>query len=187
MIPMTYQSELPGGLQGRRGHSLRRALRLCRDERGTSLTEFALVLPLLLVLLLGMIDFGKAINYWMDETHLANEGARLAAVNSWPGKPGVSLQQYLLNRVGTEGTPELHGDTPGTQQTAHPAQVCIDYSTGKVGDPVTVTIKYAYDWLRFITGNSGIAKGLPGGQTTITGTATMRLEAEPGATGQVCT
>ena len=46
------------------------------DERGVALVEFALVLPLLLVLLLGMIDVGKAVNYWNDETHLANEAAR---------------------------------------------------------------------------------------------------------------
>ena len=54
------------------------------DERGVALIEFALVLPLLLVLLLGMIDAGKAFNYWNDETHLANEAARYAVVNSSP-------------------------------------------------------------------------------------------------------
>jgi Flp pilus assembly protein TadG len=187
VIHRTNNSEHPGGLEGRRGSSLRRVLRRGRDERGTSLTEFALVLPLLLLLLLGMVDFGKALNYWMEETHLANEGARLAAVNNWPGKPGVSLQQYLLDRTGSEGTAELRGNTQGTQQTAHSAQVCIDYGTGKVGDPVTVTVSYAYDWLPYITGDAGIAKGLPGGQTTIKGTATMRLEAEPQVTGTVCT
>ena len=64
---------------------LRRALGRARDERGTSLTELALVMPVLLLILFGMIDFGKAINYWIDETHLANEGARLAVVNSNPG------------------------------------------------------------------------------------------------------
>src|SRR5437660_292654 len=48
------------------------------DARGVALAELALVLPLLLVLLLGMLDFGKAFNDWIDETHLANEGAGLA-------------------------------------------------------------------------------------------------------------
>ena len=55
------------------------------DERGTSLTEFALVLPVLLLLLLAMVDFGKAVNSWIDQTHLANEGARMAMVNNNPG------------------------------------------------------------------------------------------------------
>src|SRR5207302_5587027 len=120
---MTYQSELPGGPQGRRGHSLRRALRLGRDERGTSVTELALVLPLLLLLILGMIDFGKAINYWIDNTHLANEGARLAVVNSDPGG-ATRLQDYL---IGQTASPEqrggLTGGTQGTQRTPHHVNV----------------------------------------------------------------
>src|SRR5438270_176049 len=124
---MTYESENPGGPQGRRGCSLRRFLRLCRDERGTSLVEFALVAPLLLVLLLGIIDFGKVINYWIDDTHLANLAVRYAAVNNNPGaaaSPQVSLQQYVLNQV-TSG--EQAGTTPGTQTDAHSAQVCIQF------------------------------------------------------------
>src|SRR5437870_11459882 len=95
---MTHQSENPGGLQGRRGPSLRRALRRCRDERGVALTEMALVLPLLLLLILGMVDFGKAINYWIDNTHLANEGARLAVVNSNAGG-ATALQDYLVGQT----------------------------------------------------------------------------------------
>ena len=38
------------------------------DESGQALVEFALVLPLLLLLVLGMVDFGKAYNYWNDVT-----------------------------------------------------------------------------------------------------------------------
>jgi Flp pilus assembly protein TadG len=163
---MTHQSELPGGPQGRRGHSLRR----WRDERGTSVTEMALVLPLLLLLILGMIDFGKAINYWLDETHLANEGARLAVVDSWPGKGGTSLQQYILNQVDSG---ELKGTT-ATEGTPHSAQVCISFPSGthNVGDPVKVTVKYDYNWLRYLFNEAGI-----GPVTTIQGESTMRLEA----------
>lgn len=153
-----------------------------RDERGTAITEFALVLPWLLVLLLGMIDFGKALNYWIDETHLANEGARYAAVYNWPTKGTQSLQDYIYSRVTREAPPELSG-AKGTQRTAgKKAQVCIDYGTGVVGTPVTVTVKYNYDWLRYLTAQAGI-----GPSTQLTGTSTMRLEAKPGLTGQVCT
>jgi len=54
------------------------------DSRGAALVELALVLPLLLVVVFGMLDFGKAFNEWIDETHLANDGARLAAVSYCP-------------------------------------------------------------------------------------------------------
>jgi TadE-like protein len=56
------------------------------DSRGTALVEMALVLPVLLLLLFGMLDFGKALNAWIDETHLANEAARIAAVSYCPDK-----------------------------------------------------------------------------------------------------
>src|SRR5438105_15110211 len=123
---MTYESENPGGPQGRRGCSLRQVLRLCRDERGVALTEMALVLPVLLLLILGMIDFGKAINYWIDDTHLANQGARLAVVNNNPGGSGKTLQQFLIDHTSSA---EQRGTTPGTQRSQHPMTVKICYFT----------------------------------------------------------
>ncbi len=155
--------------------------RLRTDERGTSLAEFALVLPWLLLLLLAMIDFGKAINYWIDETHLASEGARLAVVNSNPGAglpTPLKLQQYIVSQVDSA---ELHGDVVGTQRSAHGATVAICFfnaSTGSstttpvVGDTVEVLVRYSYDWLRGFP--------FPGNpSTTITGKSAMRLEAVP--------
>ena len=164
---------------------VRGAIRLGADESGQALTEFAFVLPLLLLLLLGMIDFGKAINYWIDETHLSNAAARFAAVNNNPGSgAGQTLQQYILSQ--TE-TPEqrgcLSGGSQGTQRSKHCAAVniCFYNSSGtlytspasaNVGDTVEVIVRYAYDWLRGFP--------FPGNPTTtITGRAAMRLESLP--------
>ena len=58
-----------------------------RDEEGVALVEFALVLPMLVMLLFGMLEFGRAINYWLDANHLANEGVRFAVVNRNPCNP----------------------------------------------------------------------------------------------------
>ena len=55
------------------------------EERGVALVEFALVAPILLVILLGILDFGKAFNYWIDQTQLASAGARWAVVDAAPG------------------------------------------------------------------------------------------------------
>ena len=76
-----------------------RVLNRLGSEEGVALVEFALVLPILALLLFAMIDFGKAFNYWIDETHLANEGARWAVVDRNPG--GGSLQQYLVDQATT--------------------------------------------------------------------------------------
>jgi hypothetical protein len=87
--------------------------RLGGDERGVALVEFVLVLPLLLVILFGMLDFGRVFNYWIDATHLANEGARFAVVNNNPDTSGT-LQAYIQqqgdtwNGVGSGPTRDLH-------------------------------------------------------------------------------
>jgi Flp pilus assembly protein TadG len=53
-----------------------------RRENGASLVEFALVAPLIVMLLLGIIDFGWMLSQRQDVRHGAREAARLAAVNS---------------------------------------------------------------------------------------------------------
>jgi Flp pilus assembly protein TadG len=55
------------------------------DERGQSLVEMALVLPLLLLLLAGIIDFGRAFNNYIIITNAAREGAR--AASHFPDNP----------------------------------------------------------------------------------------------------
>jgi Flp pilus assembly protein TadG len=148
--------------------NLQRRLPRLGGEEGTALVEFALILPILALLLFAMLDFGKAFNYWIDETHLANEGARWAVVNRNPG--GGSLQDYIRQQA---TTPELRNG--GTASIANPVQVCISFPNGtsNVGDPVQVTVSATYHWLPILGNNIGIA------QTTITGSSHMRLEALP--------
>ncbi|MEK6275159.1 MAG: TadE/TadG family type IV pilus assembly protein [Actinomycetota bacterium] len=146
-----------------------------RNEEGTALVEFALILPILALLLFAMLDFGKAFNYWIDETHLANEGARWAVVNRNPG--GGSLQEYISQQATTD---ELRNG--GTASVPNPAQVCISFPNGtsNVGDPVEVTMSATYHWLPILGSRIGI------GQTTITGSSRMRLEALPTNYGAGC-
>jgi Flp pilus assembly protein TadG len=135
------------------------------SESGVALVEFALVIPLLLVLLLGVLDFGKGFNYWIDETHLANEAARFAVVNKNPGTSG-SLQDYVLGQADTN---ELRSG--GTSSVPAKPQVCISFPNGtsNVGDPVKATVTLNYHWMPFLKHVN----------STITASATMRLEAVP--------
>jgi len=144
-------------------------------EAGVAVVELALVLPLLMVLLLGILDFGRAFNYWIDQTHLANEAARWAVVNKNPG--AGTLQQYIRNQ-GT--TPELRNG--GTPSVPSPLQICISFPNGtsRVGDPVQVTATSTFNWLPFLGSRMGVA------QTTMSASSTMRLEALPTAYGAGC-
>ncbi len=49
-------------------------------DRGAAAVEFALLLPVLLLIVFGIIDFGRALNAQITLTQAAREGARLAAV-----------------------------------------------------------------------------------------------------------
>jgi Flp pilus assembly protein TadG len=142
---------------------------LGRNESGAALIEFAIVLPLLLILLLGMLDFGKAFNYWIDETHLSASGARWAVVNNNPG-PGATLQDSIRQQADTA---ELRDG--GTGAVADPVEVCISFpdGTSNVGDPVKVTVTSDYSFLNFIGVKTGVT------EASIADSATMRLEQSP--------
>jgi Flp pilus assembly protein TadG len=136
------------------------------------LPEFALVLPLLLLLLFGMLDFGKAYNYWIDTTQITSEGARYAAVNRKPDPLDASSLQLQLRAQGT--TAELRDG--GSDSIAAPAQVCVEFPNGtsNASDPVTVRMTFTYHWLPFLgTQIDGLT------DTTVESAATMRLEAAP--------
>ena len=55
-------------------------------DRGATAVEFALLLPLLLLIVMGIIDFGRMLNAQQTLTQAAREGARLVAL----GQPNVA-------------------------------------------------------------------------------------------------
>lgn len=51
-----------------------------RNESGQSLVEFALILPLILLILMGILEFGVMLNTYLTINHATKEGARLGAL-----------------------------------------------------------------------------------------------------------
>jgi Flp pilus assembly protein TadG len=101
-------------------------VRLRTREAGTAVVEFAVIVPLLLLIVFGILDFGRALNYLNDSTQLARAGARWAIVN----KPFSELQK-----------------ADGSPCTGSLAQCPF------VGDPVKVTVDVDFTWLPFIGEN----------------------------------
>jgi len=112
--------------------------RLCR-ETGQSLVEFAVVLPIFIVLILGILYFSRYENYANQETHLAEQGARWAAINVNPSTNGQTLQQYIQSQA----SPEL---ASGSGDVTTPVQAWIYYSpsgqTATVRVCVTATVTF---------------------------------------------
>lgn len=138
----------------------------CRGghQDGAVLIEFALVLPLLLVLLLGMVEFGRAFNYWIDETHLANVAARWAAVGKVPDKTWLS-------------------EEADTKELAEGAvmRLCLPNASKKVGEPVRAEIDYSFKWMPYIGEAMG---GIT--ETLLSANATMRIEQVPAGVEAPC-
>jgi Flp pilus assembly protein TadG len=143
-----------------------------RNESGVALVEMALVMPLLLLLVIGMVDFARAMNYWVDGTHLANVTARYVTVN----KPvPASVRASTPDRQDGNFDPSA---TPSDPDRAGKVRICVSYPAGtsNVGDPVTVTTSTTYQWLGILVDPGSVGLDTT---TTIHGEATMRLEARP--------
>ena len=117
-----------------------------------------MVVPLLCLIIVAILHFGKVMNYWLDLNHVASEGARKAAVNSFASDG--EYETYLRNRLETA---ELRTGGSGSIAAPSTINVCLPEG-GDVGDPVKVQVAAAYS--------------LPmiGKTITLRGSATMRLE-----------
>jgi Flp pilus assembly protein TadG len=135
-----------------------RKRRFNRDQRGQALVEFALVLPILLILLLGIIDFARAWNVYQVLTDAGREGAREAVVAN--GLDVAEVQTIVITAASRAGIGLSTGD------------VTVALGEDR-GDPTTVTVSYSHP-LRYV----GWALGLFGsdGNIPMTVVSTMRTE-----------
>jgi hypothetical protein len=100
------------------------------SERGQSMTEVALLLPLMVVLRVGIIQFGITFNDYISLTDAVRAGARKGAVARHFDDPvGATVDQ--VHRAGTD---------------LDPADLQIDVeSSWNPGDDVKVTARYPYE------------------------------------------
>ncbi len=146
-------------------------------ESGQAMVEFALILVPLLILVVGIIQFGIGLNYWLDMNRLANQGARWAVVNAWPNCPRQQTTACTAGTVGASNSLPVYlksqATTRGLQSSAS-VVVCYpddgDPTTpaGSVGSPVRVQITSPYR-MRVILKLPAI---------TLTARATMRIETD---------
>jgi Flp pilus assembly pilin Flp len=99
-----------------------------RDQEGAAAVEFALLLPLLVLLLFGMIEFGFAFNTRIQATNAAREAARRAV-------------------VGIDDWSDLGGGLPFWQVVRQDAGVgsvsnCILDTDDVIGGTLTVSFEY---------------------------------------------
>jgi len=112
------------------------------NNKGTSVVEMAIVLPLLLILVFGVIEFGVCLYNKAVITNASREGARAGIVQalSRPTESDIQgvvtnyAQQYVINLGGASVF--VDGNT------AAPDAPCTAF-----GEDLTVTVTYHYDFL----------------------------------------
>jgi Flp pilus assembly protein TadG len=122
-----------------KGSSARRARRNGRDgRRGQSLVEFALVFPLFILLLAGMIDFGMGLYSYMTINNAAREAARLGVTMCSVSPCRAAVIAKATAAAGGLGPSIQVACGPG----ANPAGNCS--AAAASGDNVKVTVDYDY-------------------------------------------
>ena len=101
-----------------------------KSERGQALVEFALVIPLLLMLLFAIIQFGIAFNHYVTLTDAVRAGSRVAAVSRFEACPSCETEAAVKAAA------------PGLDQSE--LTVAVD-STWQPGEQVSVTGSYPYE------------------------------------------
>jgi Flp pilus assembly protein TadG len=114
-----------------------------RNQNGAVAVEFALILPILIVLLLGIIEFSLVYNAQLTLTNAAREGARDMAITN-----SASSARTAVKNSGVALDPALTD-----------ADIGVTPATCAPGSFATVTVTYEYE---FISGMFGLTKDLVG-------------------------
>jgi Flp pilus assembly protein TadG len=122
-----------------------------RDDLGAAAVEMALVLPFLLLLLFGIIDFGLMLNSQLTVTSAAREGARTYV---FTGDEDEAEDRVALATENLDGT------------------VGVDV-TPCTGGQVEVTTTYDYSFITPVSAIAGLFGGGIDGTVTLTGKGVM--------------
>ena len=133
--------------------------KLRRSDAGQALVEFALVLPIMLLMLFALVDFGRGFYSWLVVTNAVREGARVGAVQG--------TEADIKQKVVTTAS--------GLDMSRLDAAV-VNGAQGARGSTVTVDVTYHF---QFVTPIGSVLHLVSGGTLTaptISAHAAMRLE-----------
>jgi hypothetical protein len=122
--------------------------RVAEDASGAVLVEFALTLPILLLIIVAIFDFGLLFQKYEVVTNAAREGARMAILPGYSENEVRERIQSYLTAGGVTGTPKIEPLVP------------VQISPGDGGAPFTawkveVTLPYTFTFLGPIAGLFG--------------------------------
>jgi Flp pilus assembly protein TadG len=149
---------------------VRRMQQFGRNERGQALVEFALVMPILLLLIMGVVEFGRAWNLQQTITDAAREGARRAVVYD-PALTRAEVEAAIQNKISASGF-------NGTAATITWCALCWDGAglpNLGVGEELAVRVDMPYEFT-FLKRLIDLVNTGSQGQVMLSTTTRMRKE-----------
>jgi Flp pilus assembly protein TadG len=122
-----------------------RRLRLLRQEDGQAFVEFALVLPILIALLLGIVQFGIIFNNYETMTDAARVAARKAAIARFTGDSGTSARAAARDAASDLKQSDLGVDVQSCAPGTYPCDPNPGSNWTNTGNEVTVKLTYPYN------------------------------------------
>lgn len=145
--------------------------RRLRAAGGQAVVEFALMAPLVLVLILGAVDFGQGFDARSAMLNLANQAGRYAEVNSCAPCGAQPIETYVKDNSGNNGLINGSGGF-GVAPPGATISFCFPAgSTGAVGDSLEVNVSANYNWLPYFASYVGLPTS-----STISAQAIVRIE-----------
>lgn len=106
------------------------------SERGAAAVEFALLVPILIMLILGIMEFGRAYNVQASLTNAAREGARSMAISKNPDTARTAAKNatsYLNPPLADSNIAFSQLDCPVNAQTTVTISYSLSTMTGITG------------------------------------------------------
>jgi Flp pilus assembly protein TadG len=148
---------------------VREAMRLFRhsSERGAEVVELALVMPVLLLVIMGVVDFGFLFQRYAVLTNAAMEGARVGTL------PGYQIPQDVTARVNAYAA---SGGVPAASIVVQAIAATVPAAGGGNYPAVQVTVTHNYT-LDYIGPIAAIFGGQGARTVTMRARSIMRLQA----------
>lgn len=130
--------------------------KMARDDRGATIVEFALVAPVLILVLVACLDFARGVNAYVTVANASREGARFATVH--PTAALAEIKAAVTTRMSPLDTssPPLSVDAfydDGTGPLSWPNTGGIPQSAGRPAVSVRVVVTYQWAAVTAIVGS----------------------------------
>lgn len=138
-----------------------------KNQRGAALLETAITIPIVLLITVGVFEFGRAYQTWQVLTNAAREGARVSVLaESTDAQVTAAVKSYMQS-----------GKLPGATSAVVTVERVVPFNGG-TSTASRITVAYPFNFtvlnpvMRLVSKGSNVGKGI----TTMSSSALMRNE-----------